>query len=165
VIYGTAASNVLNGWNNNDFLVGFSGNDTLNGGFGNDELVGGAGKDQLIGGPGGSGADTFTCTALSDSGITAGTRDLIADFEAGIDKIDLSLIDANTKTPGDDSFNFVGINIPTGFSGNPGELHAFWSAIGQIIEGDVNGDKKADFSIEIKDPTRAITLASTDFVL
>jgi hypothetical protein len=28
-----------------------------------------------------------------------------------------------------------------------GELHAFRSAIGQIIEGDVNGDAKADFSI------------------
>jgi hypothetical protein len=43
-------------------------------------------------------------------------------------------------------------------------LHAFRSAIGQIVEGDVNGDKIADFSIEIADPTHAITLASTDFV-
>jgi hypothetical protein len=44
-------------------------------------------------------------------------------------------------------------------------LHAFWSAIGQIIEGDVNGDKKADFSIEFKDPTHAITLSTSDFFI
>jgi hypothetical protein len=35
----------------------------------------------------------------------------------------------------------------------------------QIIEGDVNGDAKEDFSIEIKDPTHAITLTSADFIL
>jgi len=58
---------------------------------------------------------------------------------------------------------FIGTNTP--FTGTPGQLRAFWSAIGQIIEGDVNGDKKADFSIETKDPTHAITLASTDFSL
>jgi hypothetical protein len=115
---------------------------------------------------GGSGdADFFHYTALSDSGITAATRDLIADFEPGSDKIDLSAIDANTKNaPGtNDAFNFIGTNTP--FTGSAGQLHAFWSAIGQIIEGDVNGDKKADFSIEIKDPTHAITLTNTSFFL
>jgi hypothetical protein len=44
-------------------------------------------------------------------------------------------------------------------------LHAFWTAIGQIVEGDVNGDKKPDFSIAIQDPTHAITLTSASFVL
>ena len=29
-------------------------------------------------------------------------------------------------------------------------LHAYWTAISQIVEGDVNGDKKADFSIELQ---------------
>jgi hypothetical protein len=60
---------------------------------------------------------------------------------------------------------FVGTNVPTGFSGNPGELHAYWTATGQIVEGDVNGDKKADFSIELQDPLHAITLTSADFIL
>jgi RTX calcium-binding nonapeptide repeat (4 copies) len=160
VIYGTATDNVLNGWNNNDFLAGFSGNDTLNGGFGNDELVGGAGKDHLTGSVG---ADIFHYTALSESGITAATRDLIADFEQGTDKIDLHLIDANKTTAADDVFTFIGNNVP--FTGTAGQLHAFWSAIGQIIEGDVNGDAKADFSIEIKDATHAITLTGASFTL
>jgi hypothetical protein len=159
-IFGSAAGNVLNGGDGNDFLFGFGGNDTLNGGTGNDLLVGGAGKDQLTGS---LGADTFHYEALSDSGITAGTRDLVADFEPGIDKINFALIDANKTTPGEDIFNFIGTNTP--FTGSAGQLHAFWSAIGQIIEGDVNGDKKADFSIEIADPTHAITLTSASFNL
>jgi Ca2+-binding RTX toxin-like protein len=125
-------------------------------------LRGGAGKDTLIGGPG---ADVFQYFATSDSGITAGTRDLIADFEPGIDKIDLLNIDANTTNAAgtSDAFTFIGPNTP--FTGVPGQLHAFFSAIGQLVEGDVNGDAKPDFSIQIKDPTYAITLAGTDFNL
>jgi hypothetical protein len=40
---------------------------------------------------GGAGADIFFYTGLSESGITAATRDLVADFEPGSDKIDLSV--------------------------------------------------------------------------
>jgi Ca2+-binding RTX toxin-like protein len=162
ITYGTAASNVLNGVDGNDFLAGFGGNDTLSGGSGFDDLVGGPGKDQLTGG---SDADVFHYTALSDSGITAATRDVIADFQDGLDIIDLSLMDANkTNAAGtNDAFNFIGTNAP--FTGVPGQLHAYWTAIGQIVEGDINGDAKADFSFEIKEPTHAITLSDADFIL
>jgi Ca2+-binding RTX toxin-like protein len=159
-IFGSAAGNALSGGDSNDGLTGFGGNDTLDGGVGNDALFGGAGKDKLTGGPG---LDVFHYTKLSDSGITAATRDLIADFEQGTDVIGLVFIDANKTTAGDDAFTFIGTN--TLFTGTPGQLHAFWSAIGQIIEGDVNGDKKADFSIEIADPARAITLSNASFGL
>jgi Ca2+-binding RTX toxin-like protein len=163
VIYGTAGANVLSGGaggvNN---LLGFGGNDTLIGGSGTDALFGGAGKDQLTGG---AGQDSFVYTALSNSGITASARDLIADFEQGIDHIDLSFIDANKMNAAgtNDDFNFIGTNVP--FTGTAGQLHAFWSVIGQIIEGDVNGDAKADFSIEIADPTHTITLTNASFNL
>jgi Peptidase M10 serralysin C terminal/RTX calcium-binding nonapeptide repeat (4 copies) len=162
LVFGSAVGNSLEGGDGDDTLFSLGGNDTLDGGVGNDQLVGGAGKDQLTGG---TGPDLFLFGALYDSGITAGTRDLIADFEQGSDFIDLELIDANnTNAAGaNDAFTFIGTNAP--FTGTAGQLHAFWSAIGEIIEGDVNGDKKADFSIEIKDRTHAITLASTDFVL
>jgi Ca2+-binding RTX toxin-like protein len=142
--------------------LGFGGKDTLIGGAGADGLAGGAGADTLIGGPD---ADVFQFLATSDSGITAATRDLIADFQDGIDIIDLHFIDANkTNAAGTkDAFTFIGTNVP--FTGTAGQLHAFWSAIGQIIEGDVNGDAKADFSIEIADPTILITLTSADFIL
>jgi Ca2+-binding RTX toxin-like protein len=160
-IKGTAAANVLSGGDGlTDYLFGFGGNDTLDGGAGTDALIGGAGKDLLIGG---SGHDGFNFFALSDSGITAATRDLVADFEQGADKIGLNF-DANTTNAAgtDDAFTFIGTNTP--FTGTAGQLHAFWSAIGQIVEGDVNGDAKADFSIEIKDPM-TLPLASTDFFL
>jgi Ca2+-binding RTX toxin-like protein len=162
VICGSAAKNTLQGGGSIDVLFGFGGNDTLEGGTASDDLVGGAGKDELTGG---EDHDFFHYYALSDSGITAATRDLIADFEPGIDQIDLSLIDANKTNAGgtNDAFTFIGTNTP--FTGTAGQLHALWSAIGQIIEGDVNGDAKADFSIEIADPTRAITLTSADFNL
>jgi Ca2+-binding RTX toxin-like protein len=162
-IKGTAGTNVLSGGDGlTDYLLGLGGNDTLDGGPGTDVLFGGAGKDLLTGGPG---QDGFVFTALSDSGITAPTRDLVADFEQGIDHIDLNLMDANkTNAAGtNDAFTFIGTNMP--FTGVAGQLHAFWSAIGQIVEGDVNGDKKADFSIEIADPTHAITLSNTSFNL
>jgi hypothetical protein len=38
-------------------------------------------------------------------------------------------------------------------------------AAGYLIEGDVHGDGKADFSIEIVNPTHSITLTSADFTL
>jgi serralysin len=162
IIYGTGGANTLGGGAGHDFLAGFGGNDTLAGQDGNDDLVGGPGKDRLFGG---LGADFFHYTAASDSGVTGATRDLIFDFEAGTDKIDLHLIDANKMTAADDAFTFIGNNTDGTFTGIPGQLHAFWSGIGQIIEGDVNGDKNPDFSIEIADPTHAITLTGASFSL
>ena len=35
----------------------------------------------------------------------------------------------------------------------------------QIIEGDVNGDRKADFSIAISDPDHSIAFSADDFIL
>ena len=47
--------------------------------------------------------DFFAFTAVSDSGVTAATRDVIEDFASGKDLIDLRFIDANTRNgPADD---------------------------------------------------------------
>ena len=51
------------------------------------------------------------------------------------------------------------------FIGTPGQLRVYWNATGQIVEGDVNGDKKADFSIEVADPTHSIVLTGDDVLL
>ena len=72
-----------------------------------------------------------------------------------------SPIDANTPTPGIQAFTFIGTNVK--FTDHPGQLRAYWTATGQIIEGDVNGDGKADFSIALQDPLHQITLTSADF--
>ncbi len=70
----------LFGYDGDDLLYGSSGNDTLVGGTGNDTLVGGAGNDWLAGGPG---ADMF----VFRPGFG---RDVIADFQNGLDVINLA---------------------------------------------------------------------------
>jgi Ca2+-binding RTX toxin-like protein len=185
VIYGSAGANRLFGNAGDDHLFGFGGNDTLfggtdedslSGGAGNDRLfgedgadtlIGGAGKDELTGGSfSGSGdgfVDTFKFTAITDSGLTNATRDTIFDFEDGFDKIDLSDIDANTTIVGNDTFSTT---IATNDSfGGAGELRAITVASGWIIEGNVNGDTNADFSILVADAAHSIVWTDADFVL
>ena len=112
---------------------------------------------------GGDDADTFWFAALSDSGVTEATRDVIIDFEAG-DRIQLSYLDANTTNGAiNDAFSFIGTDVA--FSGAPGQLRAVLTSDGQIVEGDVNGDGKADFSILLLDPAHSYTLTQADFVL
>jgi hypothetical protein len=161
VIHGSAAANQLEGGAGDDFLGGYGGNDRLIGGSGLDVLQDGAGKDTLTGG---ADIDFFRFASIKDSGVGKASRDIITDFSAD-DVIELHFIDADTTNgpSTNDSFRFIGTNVS--FSGDAGELRAYWTAEGQIIEGDVNGDRKADFAIEIVDPTHQIVLNATDFLL
>lgn len=84
---GGAGVDTLDGDSGNDTLAGSTGDDLLSGGAGDDRLTGGAGADQLSGG---SGADTFRFTSSTDSLSDAG--DLITDFSAGRDLIDVSAL-------------------------------------------------------------------------
>ncbi len=90
--YGTNASESIYGTSSHDVIYGYGGNDYLYGGFGNDHLYGGSGDDDLVGGSGintlygGGGYDWFIMSARS----TSSSDDLIADFEFGYDKIDVS---------------------------------------------------------------------------
>jgi hypothetical protein len=165
VIFGSSAANELAGNAGDDHLWGYAGNDQLNGGTGADTLIGGAGADTLAGG---ADDDVFVYFAASDSGVTDATRDYITDFVggAGGDVIDVSRIDANSITAGNGAFTFIGTNVA--WDGVAGELRATWTTIGQVIEGDINGDKVADFSIAIIDVGHSIDLSNlggVDFVL
>lgn len=75
-----AATSQTNGTGLDDRLIGGSGAETLAGSGGDDYLHDGAGADRLVGG---TGADVFVFSADTST-------DTIADFENGIDKIDLS---------------------------------------------------------------------------
>jgi hypothetical protein len=160
IIHGSAAANVLQGNAGDDFLGGYGGNDVLSGGAGLDTLHGGAGKDTLTGG---ADIDFFRFVAASESSVGKAGRDVITDFTDGADRIELSFIDAVASTGADDAFRFIGTNVK--FSGSAGELRTYWTAEGQIVEGDINGDKKADFAIEILDAAHAIVLTASDFLL
>lgn len=161
-IYGTASANILLGGGGINVVFGYGGNDTLVGGNDLDVLVGGLGKDLLTGN---LGTDYFSYSSIRDSGITAATRDVIMDFQQGVDKIDIELIDANTANGSttNEDFVFIGTNLLGGFTGTPGELRAYWTLGGQIIEADVNGDRKADFSIKLDDPLHSKVLTKSDF--
>jgi Ca2+-binding RTX toxin-like protein len=76
----------LRGGSGVDTLFGADGRDSLFGDANNDILIGGLGGDFLTGG---ADADTFGYNKLTDSGITAGTRDQIFDFVHAADEIDL----------------------------------------------------------------------------
>ncbi|WP_052402906.1 M10 family metallopeptidase C-terminal domain-containing protein [Muricoccus aerilatus] len=151
---GGEGKDMLDGGAGNDILVGGAGKDTLTGGAGDDRLVGGLDKDVLTGG---AGNDTFVFSQLLDSKVGSG-RDVVTDFAKG-DLIDLSAIDAMTKLNGDQSFSFIG---SWKFTGHAGELHAIQSSGDTLIEGDVNGDGKADFQIEL---AGFHNLAASDFIV
>lgn len=172
---GDAGNDVLNGGLGNDTLDGGTGDDTLYGYIGDDTLIGNTGADRMNGGDGldllrggagrdvmtgGAQADKFDFDSKTDSVTTAGQRDVIADFvRAQGDKIDLSTIDARTTAAGNQSFTFIG---SAAFSGKAGQLHFRVEAGNAIVEGDLNGDRKADFAIEVRGLT---SLLSGDFVL
>ncbi|HYH19533.1 MAG TPA: calcium-binding protein, partial [Azospirillum sp.] len=78
VLYGNRADDVLYGQLGDDTLFGGQSNDVLWGGQGNDVLFGNLGADTLYGG---LGADVFRIGAVEEGG------DVIADFEAGVDRI------------------------------------------------------------------------------
>ena len=61
---------------------------------------------------GGAGADVFIFNNVSESAVHS--ADEVEDFETGIDKIDLSVIDADTTTAGNQAFTFV--QFPSGFA-------------------------------------------------
>jgi serralysin len=80
---------------------------------------------------------------LSDSG--SGTRDRIFDFNGGAgDRIDLSRIDANASSDGDQAFVIVST-----FSGVAGQALVAFANGRTTVSLDVNGDSQADFVLDI----------------
>lgn len=152
---GNSLGNSVFGNDANNKLVGLGGNDFLSGGAGNDTLVGGLGADSL---KGGAGADTFVFETVADSTRDPTGRDSIADFAHGEnDRIDLSKIDANGTDAGEGAFKLV-----TAFDGSHGALVIIAQSNTWLVQGDVNGDKVADFAILVNS---ASALVAADFVM
>jgi len=160
---GGAGSDKLMGQAGGDHLAGQAGKDKLIGAGGNDHLSGGGGADTLDGGNGtdtlrgGAGSDHFVFKALVDSPVGS-ARDHITDFAKGIDKIDVSAIDAKSGVAGNQAFHF----IEGAFTHAKGELHAVNSGPNSVVSGDVNGDGHADFAILIEG---VHNLHAGDFIL
>jgi serralysin len=161
-ITGSTGDNLLSGNGGNDTMNGAQGNDRITGGFGLDRIAGGAGRDVMTGGistnlPDGQ-ADIFDFNATTESANSA-LRDVIRDFEAGIDKIDLVTIDADTVLAGNSAFAFIGT---AAFSNTAGQVRYQQTAGSTLITADTNGDSVADFSVLL---VGLKTLTATDFLL
>ena len=135
-------------------LFAGGGHDVLYGGDGADLIVGGGGADSLTGG---AGADTFRYDAASDS---VGLADLIGDFQSGLDRIDLSRIDANANSDGNQAFSWIGSNV---FSGSAGELRTYEADGYRWVAGDTDGDGDGDLVIVLQIGTPP--LVQGDFLL
>jgi Ca2+-binding RTX toxin-like protein len=168
-VYGSKNPDTITGDGKDNSLLGLDGDDTLNGGEGNDVLSGGADNDTLYGGLGRDdsngmdGADTFVYTSVKESFYAFDTSnaalgpqrlyDGIFNFEHGIDKLDLTKIDANTSVVGDQAFHVV-----ASFTHHAGELTisaptfedygTYGTLYQSTLLGDVDGDGTADLAID-----------------
>ncbi|MNO81284.1 Poly(beta-D-mannuronate) C5 epimerase 5 [compost metagenome] len=150
---GNSLGNTLQGNSAANALNGGAGNDTLSGGAGNDLLVGGAGKDILTGG---AGNDIFDFNALSETGLTSSTWDVISDFLRGSDKINLATLDANTDTAANDAFHSI-LGSTTTFTA-AGQL----KVVNSVLYGNTDSDNIPEFAIQLIGVT---SLANSDFIL
>ncbi|GEO16342.1 hypothetical protein [Microvirga aerophila] len=123
------------GSSRSDAIQGFGGDDTIHGRGGADILAGGSGRD------------TFVFKSTTHSGTSVETADIILDFTSS-DRIDLSAIDANTNASKNQAFTFIGAKD---FTNKAGQLRYKMFGSESVVEGDVNGDGQADFSILFDD--------------
>ncbi|WP_205679394.1 M10 family metallopeptidase C-terminal domain-containing protein, partial [Brevundimonas lutea] len=86
--------------------------------------------------------DTFVFRSILDSTVAASDR--ITDLSAG-DIIDLSAIDADTTTNGNQAFAFV-----DAFSNQAGQATLTYQGGVTLLNLDVNGDGVADFMLRMQ---------------
>jgi Ca2+-binding RTX toxin-like protein len=139
-------------------MFGGGGHDVFVGGAKGDLIYAAGGADTITGG---GGADTFQYRSHSDSAI--GANDRIADFASGLDRIDLSFIDADAAAAGNQAFAFIGAGA---FTGHAGELRAVFDVGNNVwnVSGDVDGDGFADFLINVNAATPE-PIVGADFIL
>jgi Ca2+-binding RTX toxin-like protein len=168
LVRGGTGGDILRGGPGTDRLLGDGGGDRLIGGTGRDILLGGTGADHLTGGTGadrlapgfgadvlfgGAGRDVFVFGDPAQAGAGSG-RDTILGFANG-DRIDLSGMDADTSSRGNQAFTFIGDDR---FSGEAGELRARAG----LVQGDIDGDGRSDFSIAL---AGGVVAGADDFIL
>ncbi len=164
VLFGNAGHDALEGCDGADRLLGSAGDDLLRGGAGNDVLNGGRDDDTLWGGigrdtlTGGMGNDIFRFVSPADSTLALGGRDVILDFEDGVDLIDLSLIDAGPGL-GDQAFTFIGTSA---YSGTGAELRYTQTPNTTVLRADIDGDGQDDLVISVRGFN---SFDATDFIL
>lgn len=142
---GNGLANLITGNELSNFLKGLDGAD---------RLLGGGGADVL---QGGGGADTYVYTHLSDSIAGAATRDVIAGFQSGSDKFDISAIDANTALAGSQHFA-----LDTDGVLGAGEYQIRIAGNSSLIEFNADADPELEMQILVQNVTNVV---ASDFIL
>lgn len=180
-LLGNGGANNLNGFGGNDNVNGRGGNDTLSGSSGNDTLLGSGGHDSLLGDGGrdnlngGSGNDTlwggsekdiYTGGAGADRFVfdfydlvIGAERNIVTDFShAQGDKVDVSLIDADTTNIFVDQFTFEGTKAFTG----PAQLRYVHEGGNTLVLGNTDADAAPEMVIQFNG---LINFVASDFIL
>ena len=159
-VFGSSLDDDLVGTDNADRIKGRAGNDILRGDAAGDistaktaphPTAPASDADKLYGG---AGIDTFIF-ATGDTARKHVDADTIFDLDARAgETIDLTEWDADRRQDGDQLFDFIGRHT---FSGHAGELRYITGRSDTWIEGDTNGDAKADFTIHLDDAMKLRT--------
>ncbi|WP_050531871.1 calcium-binding protein [Pseudaestuariivita atlantica] len=156
---GDAGDNIFRTGGVSDRLYGRAGDDLLFGEAGADAFYGGLGADTMTGGDDAGRRDRYIYFNAVESGVGAGNRDVITDYVAGEDRIELSRIDADLTQGFKQRFDFIG---DAAFSGTGGELRFEQTGGITLVQADRDGDGLADFEIEL---TGTHTLTTDDFLI
>ncbi|EPX75632.1 calcium-binding protein [Salipiger mucosus] len=141
-----------------DRLYGRQGDDRLFGEDGADALYGGMGADTMSGGDQEDRRDRYIYFNIAESRPGDGNRDVITDFVAGEDRIEIKRFDADTTQGFKQAFTFVGDAATLG-AGEVGYRHEGGNT---IVQAEVTGDGIPDFEIEL---TGVMTLTAGDFLI
>ena len=158
-------ADVINGGVGNDRILGGVGNDILRGGDGNDTIFGGDQDDMINGGPGqdrmagGDGADVFEFFATTGS-LAGAAHDVIRDFVAGQDRLDLARIDASVGQAGQQAFSYIGGAVFTG----EGQIRALQFGSSVLLKVNTDGAGGSEMELELRDTVLA-DLNAGDFLL
>jgi Ca2+-binding RTX toxin-like protein len=132
----------------NDSLYGNDGNDLVIGGAGDDALFGDAGADTILGGygrdmmTGGADADVFRFLSAAES--TRTLRDIVRDFQAGVDKLDFSALEAAGGAP-----LFLQAVAGAGYTGAAGEIRVLGVGNFTRVHVDLDGNRVDDLVVDL----------------
>ena len=131
------------GSDQNDQLSGNAMANVISGGLGDDTLYGAAGADELYGG---AGSDIFKYTSSSDTGVGAGNRDKIHDFDAGTSTSSVDQIDLTAFINSD--FAFIGTG-DFAAGGTVAQVRVAPNQGSSLIQIDIDADTVVDNEIEL----------------
>ncbi|VUX46547.1 hypothetical protein DF3PA_240002 [Candidatus Defluviicoccus seviourii] len=139
-----------------------------------DTIFRGAGNDQIWTGDGGDGADILYGGAGRDQFIIEDSahsrpslRDHVQDFELGVDRINLSAIDANVLLPGNQAFNFIGTRPFSALllPATPGQVRVSDRGGETLVQSNTDFDRDPEGEVLVNDGAFAAAWSAAAFLL